>query len=99
VRGGGRRGPTRGCGGKLEDVVGCDWLRGTQHYEWGDMEEEEHMSEDKRGRSEKRYDTEASEGQMCGSRRWEGSGRCERRRREVEWKTYVSGSDSGKRRW
>jgi hypothetical protein len=32
-----------------------------------------------------------SGGQVCGSERWRGSRRCNRKRREIEWGTSVSG--------
>ena len=48
------------------------------------------------GGSEKGYDVEVSGGQECGSGRWKGSGRCDRRRRGTEWGTDDERSDGGK---
>jgi hypothetical protein len=62
---------------------------GEREYTWQEMI----------GGSEKGYDMEVSGGQVCGSGRWKGSGRCDRQRREMEWGTDGSGRMSGKREW
>jgi hypothetical protein len=51
----------------------------------------EHMEGNDRKKWKRGYDMEVSGGQVCGSGRWKGCGRCDRRRREMEWETDVSG--------
>jgi hypothetical protein len=43
------------------------------------------------GGSEEGYDVEVSGGQVCCNERMRGSGRCDRRRREMEWGIDGSG--------